>query len=110
MAPRAVTRTRATGLLTADDGRVNGLTVRDLIGGEELAVRASRVIDATGVWLGHPAARLGGSTMKLVPSRGSHLLFERDRIPMRTGMTLRDPRPGALRHPLPRGLDRGHHG
>ena len=52
----AVTRTRATGLLTADDGRVNGLTVRDLLGGEELAVRAGRVIDATGVWLGHPAA------------------------------------------------------
>ena len=86
-----VTRTRATGLLTADDGRVNGLTVRDLIGGEELAVRASRVIDATGVWLGHPEARLGGSTMKLVPSRGSHLLFERDRIPMRTGLTLKIP-------------------
>ena len=87
----AVTRTRATGLLTADDGRVNGLTVRDLIGGEELTVRASRVIDATGVWLGHPEARLGGSTMKLVPSRGSHLLFERDRIPMRTGLTLKIP-------------------
>ncbi len=52
---------------------------------------ASRVIDATGVWLGHPEARLGGSTMKLVPSRGSHLLFERDRIPMRTGLTLKIP-------------------
>ena len=87
----AVTRTRATGLLTADDGRVNGLTVRDLLGGEELAVRAGRVIDATGVWLGHPEARLGGSTMKLVPSRGSHLLFERERIPMRTGLTLKIP-------------------
>jgi glycerol-3-phosphate dehydrogenase len=87
----ALTRTRATGLLTADDGRVNGLTVRDLLGGEELAVRAGRVIDATGVWLGHPEARLGGSTMKLVPSRGSHLLFERERIPMRTGLTLKIP-------------------
>jgi glycerol-3-phosphate dehydrogenase len=87
----AITRTRATGLLTADDGRVNGLTVRDLLGGEELAVRAGRVIDATGVWLGHPEARLGGSTMKLVPSRGSHLLFERERIPMRTGLTLKIP-------------------
>ena len=37
----AVTRTRATGLLTADDGRVNGLTVRDLLGGER-AQRAGR--------------------------------------------------------------------
>jgi glycerol-3-phosphate dehydrogenase len=91
MGATAVTRTRATGLLTADDGRVTGLTVRDLLGGAELAVRAVRVIDATGVWLGHPEARLGGSTMKLVPSRGSHLLFERERIPIGTGMTLKIP-------------------
>jgi glycerol-3-phosphate dehydrogenase len=87
----AVTRARATGLLSSSDGRVTGLTVRDLLGDTELTVQADRVIDATGVWLGHPEARLGGSTMKLVPSRGSHLLFERDRIPMRTGLTLKIP-------------------
>ncbi len=69
----------------------HGLTVRDLVGDAELTVQADRVIDATGVWLGHPEARLGGSTMKLVPSRGTHLVFERDRIPIGTGMTLKIP-------------------
>ena len=87
----AVTRARVTGLLTDDGGQITGVKVRDLIGGGELEARATRVIDATGVWLGDPHARLGGSTMKLVPSRGSHLVFERDRLPLKTGMTLRVP-------------------
>lgn len=87
----ALTRVRATELRTDAHGRVEGLTVRDLLSGEDVPVRASHVVDATGVWLGHPEARLGGSTMKLVPSRGSHLLFERSRIPIRVGMTLKIP-------------------
>jgi glycerol-3-phosphate dehydrogenase len=87
----AVTRMRATGLLTASDGAIRGVTARDLLGDADIDVRADHVIDATGVWLGHPEARLGGSTVKLVPSRGSHLVFERQRLPMSMGMTLRVP-------------------
>jgi len=87
----AVTRARVTGLLAARDGSVSGVTVKDLLGGNELEARASRVIDATGVWLGHPEARLGGSTMKLVPSRGTHLVFDRERLPLKAGMTLSVP-------------------
>ena len=87
----AVTRTRVTDLLTADDGRVIGVKATDLLGDAELEVRANKVIDATGVWLGHPEARLGGSTMKLTPSRGTHLVFERDRLPLKAGMTLKIP-------------------
>jgi len=86
-----VTRTRATDLLTADDGSITGVKATDLLGDAQLEVRADRVIDATGVWLGHPEARLGGSTMKLVPSRGTHLVFERERLPLKTGMTLKIP-------------------
>ena len=86
-----VTRARATGVRTDSAGQVSGITVRDLLGGGEMTVAADRVVDATGVWLGHPAARLGGSTMKLVPSRGTHLLFDRQRIPIQTGMTLKIP-------------------
>ncbi len=86
-----VTRARVSSLLTADDGRVTGLTVHDRISDSSFDVRAAMVIDATGVWLGHPEARLGGSTIKLVPSRGTHLVFERDRLPLKTGMTLKIP-------------------
>jgi glycerol-3-phosphate dehydrogenase len=87
----AVTRARVSGLLTAKGGGVTGVTVKDLLGGNELEARAGRVIDATGVWLGHPEARLGGSTMKLVPSRGTHLVFDRERLPLKAGMTLSVP-------------------
>lgn len=87
----AVIRARATGLLTDADGKVTGVRVHDVVGDVEVEARATRVIDATGVWLGHPEARLGGSTLKLVPSRGTHLIFERERLPLRTGMTLRIP-------------------
>jgi glycerol-3-phosphate dehydrogenase len=80
-----------TDLLTDGSGRIRGVSVHDRLGGNELEVRAARVIDATGVWLGDPASRLGGSTMKLIPSRGTHLVFERDRLPLKTGMTLRVP-------------------
>jgi glycerol-3-phosphate dehydrogenase len=85
------TRARVTDLLTDGSGRIRGVSVHDRLGGNELEVRATRVIDATGVWLGDPASRLGGSTMKLIPSRGTHLVFERDRLPLKTGMTLRVP-------------------
>ena len=87
----AVTRARVTDLLTDAGGAVSGLKVRDLVSGDELEARSTKVIDATGVWLGDPEARLGGSTMKLVPSRGTHLVFDRDRLPLKTGMTLRVP-------------------
>ena len=86
-----LTRARVTSLLEDKGGQVAGLRVRDLLGGAELDARATRVIDATGVWLGDPGSRLGGTTIKLVPSRGTHLVFERDRLPLKTGMTLRVP-------------------
>jgi glycerol-3-phosphate dehydrogenase len=70
---------------------VGGVTVHDRLGGDDLDVRARKVIDATGVWLGHPEARIGGSSMQLIPSRGTHLVFERDRLSLQTGMTLRVP-------------------
>ncbi len=85
-----VTRAPASELLT-QSGRVVGARVADLVGGNEFEVRARRVIDATGVWLGRPETRLGGSSVSLVPSRGTHLLFERARIPLQTGMTIRIP-------------------
>jgi glycerol-3-phosphate dehydrogenase len=86
-----VTRARATDVRTDDGGTITGVVVQDLLGGDAIEVHSRKVVDATGVWLGHPEARLGGSTMKLVPSRGTHLVFERARLPLKVGMTLRVP-------------------
>ncbi|MEX1334866.1 MAG: glycerol-3-phosphate dehydrogenase/oxidase [Candidatus Limnocylindrales bacterium] len=87
----AVTRARVTELSTDATGAVSGVRVEDLLAGEAFEARAAKVIDATGVWLGDPRSRLGGSTIKLAPSRGTHLVFARDRLSLRTGMTLRVP-------------------
>ncbi len=85
----AATRTRATGLLGVER-TVGGVTVEDREGGGRFEVRATRVVDATGVWMaqdGHPF----GAALRVQPSRGSHLVVRRSRIPVEGGMTLRVP-------------------
>jgi glycerol-3-phosphate dehydrogenase len=93
-APIAVTRVRATGLATASDaGSASGRTVRarDLVGDAELEIRAAAVVDATGVWATDPGHPFDGSTMRILPSRGAHLVVRRDRIPATAGLTIRVP-------------------
>ena len=53
-----------TDLLTDEQGQVSGVTVHDRLGDDDLDVRARRVIDATGVWLGHPEARIADAHAK----------------------------------------------
>ncbi|HYK94812.1 MAG TPA: glycerol-3-phosphate dehydrogenase/oxidase [Candidatus Dormibacteraeota bacterium] len=76
-----------------DGERLIGASVRDLVSGNEFEIRAERVIDATGVWAANPEARFatleGGDTF--VPSRGSHVVIRRDRLPAQGGLTLRIP-------------------
>jgi len=71
---------------------IEGCVARDELTGTELEIRAGHVIDATGVWSGaaegpFPASK--GSAIQ--PSRGTHIVVRRDRIPSRYGMTLRIP-------------------
>ena len=77
-----------------DGERLVGATVRDVLGGERFDIRAERVIDATGVWAADPEARfaeLDGGADRFVPSRGSHIVIRRDRLPAEGGLTLRIP-------------------
>src|SRR5690349_14637711 len=76
-----------------DGERLIGATVKDLVGNERFDIRAERVIDATGVWAAEPTTRfaeLEGAD-RFVPSRGSHIVIRRDRLPATGGMTLRIP-------------------
>jgi len=88
----AATRVRAEQPLL-DGERLTGAVVKDLVANERFEVRAERVIDATGVWAADPKARFaeleGRETF--VPSRGSHIVIRRDRLPAEGGMTLRIP-------------------
>jgi len=64
-----------------EDGRVAGAVVRDLEGGRDLHVRASCVVNATGVWTTQ-VERLAGVEPQVTvrPSKGVHVVVPRDRI------------------------------
>src|SRR4051812_32508829 len=70
--------------------RVAGVRVRDVETGRETEVRASVVVNCTGVWtdqMQHAAGTRGRFRVKA--SKGVHFLVARDKIPSDTGMILR---------------------
>lgn len=81
-----LTRTKVVGLLR-DGARVIGARVRDVESGAEYAVRARRVISATGVWTDEMHELTGlPSPFTVRMSKGVHLLVPRDRIQLETGL------------------------
>lgn len=91
-APVAVTRVRATGLRTDQgSGTVAALLARDELTGDDLEIRARTVIDATGVWAAEPSHPFASPSMRILPSRGAHLVVARERIPATAGLTVRVP-------------------
>jgi glycerol-3-phosphate dehydrogenase len=88
----AVTRIRATGL-RADptSGAIQAVRAQDLTSGATFDIPTRAVVDATGVWAAEADHPLGGGTMRLLPSRGAHLVVPRERIPNKIGLTVRVP-------------------
>lgn len=82
-------RTRVLGLLKESE-RVVGAEVVDLETGRRFEIRASQVINATGVWTDETQsmARERGQ-FKVRASKGIHLVVPRDRIRGETGLILR---------------------
>ncbi len=74
--------------LVEDGGRATGVNVRDALGGEEFVIRASTVVNATGVW----ADRLRPDELRdeaevpvIKPTRGTHLLVPSEKLPVVDG-------------------------
>lgn len=85
----AASRTQATEFIT--EGRtVVGAILKDLETGEEVTVRAKHVIGATGVWT-EETESLGGSGggLKVLASKGIHILVPKEKIQGETGVFLR---------------------
>ena len=84
-------------------GTLGGAVVRDGEDGSAHRVRASVVVNATGVWCDGVRALGGGAGGRLRPSRGSHLLFPRERLPLSVAVTALSPDDGrpvfAVPHP-----------
>jgi glycerol-3-phosphate dehydrogenase len=97
----AVTRVRATGPIR-HGARVVGATVHDRLTGSIFEVHAAAVLDATGVWGAMPDRPFGAGSFNVLPSRGSHLVIPRERIPADGGLTLRIPGRVAFMVPWPR--------
>jgi glycerol-3-phosphate dehydrogenase len=77
-----LTRASATELLRNGSG-VTGAVVRDGLSGNEIRVRARRVIGATGVWTEE------NSGFRIQMSKGVHLVVARERIRLETGLIMR---------------------
>ncbi len=86
-----VTRVRATGIRSDTVGAIEALRATDLSTGTELEIPTKAVIDATGVWAAEPDHPFGGGSLRILPSRGAHLVVPRSRIPNKTGLTIRVP-------------------
>lgn len=87
---RAVSRAEVVGLLQNPDGRVTGARVRDLEDGHEFEVKARAVINATGVWTETTQAYAKTDKgLKVLASKGIHIVVPRARINARSGMFLR---------------------
>jgi glycerol-3-phosphate dehydrogenase len=74
--------------LVVENGRATGVRARDGASGEELVVRATHVVNATGVW----ADRLRPEELhdeaevpQIRPSRGTHIIFSDTDVPLRAG-------------------------
>jgi glycerol-3-phosphate dehydrogenase len=81
-------RCEALGLLD-ENGRADGVRLRDTMSGREIDLRADNVVNATGVWADrirpeelHDEANVP----KIRPSRGTHITLSHDDLPIDVGL------------------------
>jgi glycerol-3-phosphate dehydrogenase len=84
----ALNYARVESLLKTNDGRVCGVAVKDVSGDDdrEAEVQARVVINATGAWSDQLRGKLGLAP-RLRPLRGSHLVFQCNRLPLSRAVT-----------------------
>lgn len=79
--------TRVTSISSDGDSVI--AIARDLEAGGEIAIRASALVNAAGVWSDDIQDLAGGSGLDVRASKGIHLVVPRDRIQSHTGLILR---------------------
>ncbi len=85
----AASRTQVVDLTKDATGRIDGAELLDLESGERLGVKARHVINATGVWTEEAQALSGSSGgLKVLASKGIHLVVPRERIRGDVGLIL----------------------
>ena len=69
---------KVTGLLKNENGKIDGLTAREIVSGDEFRLRANLVINATGVFA-DDIARMDNADSKptIRPSQGVHIVLDK---------------------------------
>jgi len=88
--------------LRREGGRVVGATVRDRLRDRTMDVRASIVVNATGVWMGRLRAA-ASDTAPVRPTKGIHVFLPRERVGNREAVVLSAKRDGRMLFVLPWG-------
>ena len=103
----AVNYARVVSIVRDPDGSVTGARIRDELrepGGTEFEVGARIVANCTGVWTGDMLERAGERLSGFLrPSRGSHLVFSRERLPVQNSIIFESPVDGRVMFVIPWG-------
>jgi glycerol-3-phosphate dehydrogenase len=83
-----VNHAQVVSFLKDENGLVRGAQTLDKIGGKPYAIRAKKVINATGPWSDKTTAICGDDTPKLRLTKGVHLIFLRSRLPINSALLL----------------------
>lgn len=87
---QAASRVRVTNILKDAKGHASGVEAVDLETGEKVTIKARRIINATGVWTEETQDMAGGTGgLKVLASKGIHIVIPRERLKGQTGMFLR---------------------
>jgi glycerol-3-phosphate dehydrogenase len=84
-----ITRAPVTGVRTAADGRVTGVTAEDRESGASFDVTARVVVNAAGVWAAEIQQLAGANTFTVAPAKGVHLLVRNEAFESTTGVLAR---------------------
>lgn len=89
----AINYVRAEKLLRTADGKVCGAALKDVSGDAEHSaeVKAKVVVNAAGPWCDELRMQVGGKP-RIRPQRGSHLIFNYDRLPLPHAVTMLHPK------------------
>ena len=87
---QAASRVKMMEILKDERGRATGVRAKDLETGEDLTIKAKRIINATGIWTEETQDMAGGTGgLKVLASKGIHIVIPRERLKATTGMFLR---------------------
>ncbi|WP_282825123.1 glycerol-3-phosphate dehydrogenase/oxidase [Gulosibacter sediminis] len=84
----AASRVQVTELVQNEAGAVVGANLIDLESGRHFTARAKKVISATGVWTEETQQLAGAGGLRVLASKGIHIVVPRDRLSGKSGLIL----------------------